>query len=92
MKTKKTMFCLSCHGPNAYIFSVPLRASAAWLKKALGRRTLIDGIPLSKSQVQTLRRRIIGFTQIGWCDSLEYFLESLTVSSPKKRGGEAESK
>ena len=82
MKKKRTFFCLSCYGPNAYIFSVPLRASEAWLKRVLKRRDLIDGTPLRKSQFEILRRRVTGHVEVGWSDSLEYLLEGMTVSSP----------
>ena len=83
MKKKRTFFCLSCYGPNAYIFSVPLRASEAWLKRVLKRRDLIDGTPLRKSQFEILRRRVTGYAEVGWSDSLEYFLEGMTVITPR---------
>ena len=74
----KRGYCLSCHSrdPRAYVFMVPLRASAAWLKKVLRRRWLINGIPLRKKQFEILSRRIERPVEVGWFDKLEYFLEA----------------
>jgi len=82
VKKKRTFFCLSCYGPNANIFVVPLRASEVWLKRVLKRRDLVDGTPLRKSQFEILRRRVTGDVEVGWSDSLEYVLESMTVLTP----------
>jgi hypothetical protein len=76
VKTKATQYCLSCYGPNSYIFSVPIRASEAWLKKTLKRQNLIDGTPLRKGEFEVLRRRVTGSVEVGWTGTLEYFLES----------------
>jgi hypothetical protein len=75
----KRGYCLSCYGPRAYIFSVPLRASTAWLTKVLRRKHLINAVPLRRSQFETLSRRVMQPVEVGWYDELQYFLEGFRI-------------
>jgi hypothetical protein len=68
-------YCLSCYGTDAYVFSIPVRASEAWLKKFLGRKHLINAIPLRRRQVEALRARLPRDIEVGWHKGLEFFLE-----------------
>src|SRR5262245_14013749 len=80
----KRGFCLSCYAPNAYVFSVPLRASAAWLKRVLRRKHLINAVPLRKTQFDQLKRRVQAPAEVGWHSPLEYFLEGYRVGRATK--------
>jgi hypothetical protein len=75
----KRRYCLSCYAPDAYVFSVALRASTAWLKKVLRRKDLIDGTPLRRAQVDVLRSRVTQPVEVGWYSELEYFLEGFQI-------------
>jgi hypothetical protein len=74
-------YCLSCYAPGAYVFSVPLRASTAWLKKVLRRRDLINATPLRRSQFEILSRRVAQPTEVGWYSELDYFLEAFQMGA-----------
>jgi hypothetical protein len=80
----KRGYCLSCYAPEAYVFSVPLWATAAWLKRVLRRKDLIDGTPLRKTQFDVLRSRVRQPVEVGWYSELEYFLEGYQMGRPNK--------
>jgi hypothetical protein len=71
----KLRYCVSCYGRDTYVFSIPLRASSAWLKKKLRRNDLINAVPLGESQVKALRKKLPKNTEIGWHSKLEFYLE-----------------
>src|SRR6266576_766197 len=75
----KQGYCLSCYAAGAYVFSVPLRASADWLKKVLRRKEVINAVPLRRPQIEALSRRVTQPVEVGWCSRLEYFLEGFQV-------------
>ncbi len=71
----KYQYRLGCYGPDAYVFSIPLHTTAAWLQRNLGRTFVINGEPLTFEQVQILRPKFPRGTEIGWFARLEYFVE-----------------
>jgi len=70
-------YCLSCYSPKNYFFAVPLRASEAWLKKTLHRKSVINAEPLKKNEFDILKKRLPPYTEIPWRSDLQYVVEGI---------------
>jgi hypothetical protein len=68
-------YTLSAYAPEAYVFSIPLRASTAWLRRTLRREDIINGEPLRKNQFEALKKRVHALIELGWYEHLSYYVE-----------------
>jgi hypothetical protein len=78
---KMITYTIGCYGhaPNLYFWSVPIRASKAWLQETLGKRDII-GTKLSRRQFEALSRRAPKHVELVWHPNLGYFLEAVTAT------------
>ena len=81
----KQGYCLSCYAPGGYLFSVPLRASTAWLKKVLCHQDLIDATPLRRAQFEVLSRRVPQPIEVGWHGDFTYYIEGYQIGTKPRR-------
>ena len=72
----KFTYVLSAYAPEAYGFSIPLRASEAWLKKVLRRKDIINAEPLKRPQFDAVKKRVDSMIELCWYDQLSYFVEA----------------
>ena len=72
-------FCISCYGDDSHIFSAPISATPNEAREILNRRILISGEELNTSELEALRAYLINGTEIGWVDSLNYYLEGQNI-------------
>ena len=78
---KVITYTIGCYGDTSdgYFWSVPIRASEAWLRKVLRKRRGIIGTQLTRTQFEALRRRAPRYVELVWHPNLDYFLQAVTA-------------
>lgn len=79
-------YTIGCYGNGVdrYYWSVPIRASRAWLREVLGKSGDIIGTKLSQKQFDSLRHRVPPHVDIVWHREFGYFLEADTTLTPPR--------
>jgi len=70
-------YTIGCYTKSSYVYCVPLRASTAWLKKTLRRKSVINAVPLRKSQFFLLTKRLPWGVEISWLANHKYYIETI---------------
>jgi len=77
----KLQYVISCYAPKSSLYSVPIRASTDWLKKALARQDVINGEPLTQSEFRLLKTRLDWRIEITWHPRFRYFVEAVSKAT-----------
>ena len=78
MSDKVDFYTISAYASDAYVISIPLKTSAAWLRKTLSRKDIINGEPLTRKQFDAVRSKIGKEIGLMWYAPLSYFIEGRT--------------
>ena len=78
-KPKHVGYCLSCYDDTGHRYSIPIDASTADLRLALGREYPINAEPLSSEEFRKVFAFVIGAIEQNWYKDFEFYVEGMNL-------------